>query len=1131
MKMKNKVFIPILFLIFFGGKLYSQPMQVWDYATYPIIANPTHLVEDVLITGCLQAFNVTYTGDNLSIGYFHRNPAALPPNWPFAGGIVMTSGLAQNAKGPNNSGGTSYNSTGPSDPTLNAIIPQTTNDACVLDFDFIPADNVVAFRYIFGSEEYLEYVGSSFNDVFAFFLSGPNCNTALNNYNNLNIALVPGAGATPVSINNVNSVANSAFYYNNGNGSTPAGQACQYDGYTVPLWAHKCVIPCQTYHIKLAIADAGDSVLDSGVFLEEGSFSSGEVVSMNNVNPVGDDTQIIEGCENFYIFTRTDTTDTSDSIQILMSISGTATVGGDISGFPPSFWIPIGQVSDTIFYSALLDNIVEGTEYLIFTLLNGCPCTVGGTNDTIWIIDNVTLEGGILQNDTLICSSTTPSVTLNAVATTDPAITHYLWSTGATSTQIVVQPLAGTITTYSVDIWDDCGQAISDSVRITVSNMSTLSIATFPLTCNNVCTGHVLVTPMDGFAPYTFSWNPGGLGSTTVGEAFNVCAGNYTVSVSDTYGCVKSETFTITEPPAVTLTFSSVPASCPGASDGTLTVNVANGFPPYQFSGTGLTMASGISTSSYTFINITAGNYTVNVMDGKGCLASNIYPVNELVLTYTSNITDVSCSGYQDGKAQLNISGGTPPYLYEWTNGQSSSLLNNVIAGNYTCTVTDSHDCQITVPVTIEEPDILTMANSLDTIMCLGETATILVEANGGTTPYSYNWSSGLVGNPVQVSPPESTPYTVTVVDANGCEASSPGVLVAIYPEVDPKAYANIDSICKGESTVLYIDVVGGNGGPYVYSNDLGEIIKMPLTVQPEVTTTYSIFADDNCGSPQGSSTVTIFVMNPEPGSFTVDDTIGCAPLTVKFNETSPNVGQSYFWKFDDLIQDGYSVTKSPLYTFHYAGKYDVALTVTSAFGCPTTIEMSDMITVFPQPEANFLPDPESAKITLPVIFFENRTLGGVIDRITYNFGDGTSTTLEIDVFTDISHRYGDTGTYMVQMVAENTQGCIDTTTRTIHIMGDHAFYAPNAFNPQSLHAENRIFRPLSYGIDIDSYQLIIYDRWGHKVFETFEFYHGWDGRINGGEIGPIGSYPWVVIYKDDLGQTVRQSGVVNLIE
>ena len=1134
--MKTKYLIVLtLVLCSFSVRLIAQPLTVWPLND-PLHPNVTaeNLVTQVLITGCLQAYNVTYTGDPQSIGYFFRNPNP-PPNFPFPAGVVMTSGLATNAVGPNNSGSKSHNSSGPSDPHLNALIPQSTNDACVLEFDFIPADAQMAFQYIFGSEEYLEYVNSSFNDVFAFFLSGPSCANPTNpnaNYNNVNIALIPGT-PTPVSINNVNNVAFSNYYYDNGNGSSANNEACQYDGYTVPLWAHKCVIPCATYHIKLAVADAGDSSLDSGVFLRAGSFLSGEVVSMSNYNPVGANNEIVEGCENFYVFTRTDTTDLSDTLEILLDITGTANVGGDISGFPTTTWILPGFVSDTIYYSALLDNVAEGTEYLVFTLLNGCPCTIGSTADTIWVIDNVTLEGGILNNDTLICSPTSPMVTLTATANTDPTMTHYLWNTGETTSMITVVPVAGQDTILKIQITDDCGQLLEDSVKITVSDMSSLTIIPTDLVCYDVCTGSVLVTPDNGFAPYSYAWNPGGLGSSTSGTATNLCAGSYTVTASDMYGCTVSESFTINQPPAVTLSFSSVPASCPGAIDGSLTVNVSNGFPSYNFTCSTIPTVTGVPTNSYTFQNVAAGNYTINVVDGRGCLASDIFPVDELTLNYTTIVNDISCYGYTDGNATAQISGGTPPYQYLWSNGQSTANLNNVLTGNYTCTVTDDHGCNIYVPVTIDEPSILTMANSLDTTMCKGETAQLEVQAYGGTPPYSYLWSEGsLSGDTVLVSPSSSTHYYVTVLDANNCSATSQGVLVELYPAVSPKAYANIDSICKGDSTRLYMDVVGGNGGPYFFKDDSGEQVEFPLTVAPELTTTYSLSAFDYCGSDSGLTQVTIHVMDPEPGTFSIEDSIGCVPFTVHFEETSPDLGQTFFWTFADLPEDNYSIEKSPSYTFENAGTWDVSLTVTSNFGCPTTVYKEHMVTVLPKPEADFLLDPEVAKITRPYILFENMTSSlGVLDRLYYNFGDGHSTIVEVDLNAAIGHTYQDTGSYDVTMIAETTDGCKDTIIHRVQINGDHAFYAPNAFNPTSSNPYNREFKPHSYGVELMNYHMIIYDRWGTKVFETFNYYKGWDGRINGGEIGKLGSYPWIVTYKDSTGKTVTEKGAVNLIQ
>ncbi|MBT7142015.1 MAG: hypothetical protein HN894_01660, partial [Bacteroidetes bacterium] len=226
----KKIIIALSF-ISFAVIMQSQPIMV-NSNTY----TNAQLVTDVLISGCLQAGNVTYIGDPLSIGYF-ADPGN---NFDFAAGVILSSGYISDAPGPNNSTGITGNTTGPSDPLLNAIIPQTTNDAASLEFDFIPSADSLFFRYLFGSDEYPEFVNSSFNDVFAFFLSGPNPGGG--NYINYNVALIPGT-TTPVSINNVNNGQNSpptgpcvncAYYFDNLAVSNP-NPAVEYDGLTTPL--------------------------------------------------------------------------------------------------------------------------------------------------------------------------------------------------------------------------------------------------------------------------------------------------------------------------------------------------------------------------------------------------------------------------------------------------------------------------------------------------------------------------------------------------------------------------------------------------------------------------------------------------------------------------------------------------------------------------------------------------------------------------------------------------------------------------------------------------------------------------------------------------------------------------------
>jgi len=173
-------------------------------------------------------------------------------------GILLTSGSVNVALPPDTSEAAGVANAVTGDSNLNSLIPgYTTYDATVLEFDFTTDTGDLYFDYVFGSEEYLEWVNSSYNDVFGFFVDGQN------------VALVPGTN-TPVSINNVNPGKNSAYYVNNVNNSV----ATQYDGVTKVLTASVLGLSAGSHHIKIAIADAGDYILDSGVFIQAGSFQS-----------------------------------------------------------------------------------------------------------------------------------------------------------------------------------------------------------------------------------------------------------------------------------------------------------------------------------------------------------------------------------------------------------------------------------------------------------------------------------------------------------------------------------------------------------------------------------------------------------------------------------------------------------------------------------------------------------------------------------------------------------------------------------------------------------------------------------------------------------------------------------------
>jgi len=234
------------------------------------------LVNDFILTG-VTATNVQYTGDTNTLGSFALGNLT---NLGMDDGIAMTTGTFDTtinvSIGDPVNDFANYSNNFPGDPLLNSLIaPWTTYDASVLEFDLNPVGNILEFQYVFASEEYPEYVGSSFNDVFGFFITGPN--PAGGNYQDYNIAILPD-DSLPVAINNVNADTNNLYFVDN---LTTGGQTIVFDGFTTVLVATAYVVPAATYHLKMAIADAGDGVFDSGIFLKAQSMKSYLITSID----------------------------------------------------------------------------------------------------------------------------------------------------------------------------------------------------------------------------------------------------------------------------------------------------------------------------------------------------------------------------------------------------------------------------------------------------------------------------------------------------------------------------------------------------------------------------------------------------------------------------------------------------------------------------------------------------------------------------------------------------------------------------------------------------------------------------------------------------------------------------------
>lgn len=448
-------------------------------------------------------------------------------NVGISNGILLTSGSVDNAVGPNNTSSSSTSNFAPGDADLDDIPGVLgTNDACVLEFDLTVTSDTIRFNYSFGSEEYLEYVGS-FNDVFAFYISGPGI------VGTENLALIPGT-ATIVSINNVNNVTNSEYYNINGTGFDAPFNTddfyIQYDGFTTVLEAKRNVIPCETYHLKIAIADDLDDALDSGVFIEAGSLSSPGVTLLYETTIDGYP-YVIEGC-NDGLMTFELSFAPTDTFIVTLDVAGTADNGDDYITIPSELIFYPGDTLIEIPIIADEDGLDEGFETIVITVDLGCIAGVGDSL-VIFVYDAVPLT---VSADTLICPGTEATLTASGANT-------YVWSPAATLSDpdaAVTDASPDVATVYTVE-GTLFGCVNTAEVEVSIQGPTAEAGAD-----TTIFYGETAFLDADGGVEY--SWSP----STGLSDANseNPTASpetttTYTVTVTTENGCVFTDQVTV----------------------------------------------------------------------------------------------------------------------------------------------------------------------------------------------------------------------------------------------------------------------------------------------------------------------------------------------------------------------------------------------------------------------------------------------------------------------------------------------------------------------------------------------------------------------------------------------------------
>lgn len=754
------------------------------------------------------------------------------------------------------------------------------------------------------------------------------------------------------------------------------------------------------------------------------------------------------------------------------------------------------------------NGLAAGQYTVTVTDANGCS-----SFDTVTIAPG-SAPGNINLNGTNITcfGDSTGSITANVNGGQQPYT--YQWSNGGTT------PTINTLSsgTYWVQVTTAGGCIKTDTITLTQPNSPVTAITSQTnVTCFGGNDGDANATASGGVAPYTYSWNTNPVQNNPNATGLN--AGNYTVTVTDNNGCITTQNVTVTEPQALSINYlGQQNVTCFGGNDGMLNVSISGGVAPYNHNWNNNTYPNAPSIN-----NLPAGSYVLIVTDASGCSAStqfNVTEPNEL----SSNIinsTNVSCNGFSDGSVQTSTFGGTPPYNYQWNptlNTQPN--INNLSAGYHFLTVTDSRGCTDTVGVNITEPTAVSTIALGDDTICPNGLANLSASGNGGSGNYSYQWSNNSSGASQTVSPTNTTTYSVYATDGNGCVGAADSVIVLVNDINNVNLSAVPDTtLCAGDGYLVSATMNGGIGNyTFTWNNGLGQG-QGPFVVAPNNTTNYTVTLTDECGNSKNEN-VTVIV-TPLPNVAILPQTkIACGAVVLNLNNTMANQsGSTFYWDFGDNTS---STLENPTKEYSQTGMYNVILTVTSSFGCVNSNQANMNITVNPKPVAQF--DASTYKTTMlnPEVSFDNYSTNAQF--YDWSFGDGAFSTAQHP-----THTYEKDGIYLVRLIAKNTNGCKDTAFTEIEIDPEYHFYIPNAFTPDN-DGNNDIFTAV--GEEIEEFTMMIYNRWGELIYETYDLNAGWDGTTKGGNaLAMEGVYVYKIKLRDWQGLYHNFTGKVTLIK
>jgi gliding motility-associated-like protein len=662
------------------------------------------------------------------------------------------------------------------------------------------------------------------------------------------------------------------------------------------------------------------------------------------------------------------------------------------------------------------------------------------------------------QTDILCFGDSTGTVEVVILGGTLPYTLE--WSNGATTENL--ENLVSDV--YSVTITDANGCEIDLGFELDQPAELEFETTVTSAECGE-SNGGVVVNLIGGGVPnYIFEWSNG-----NSPDLENVSVGFYSVTLTDGNGCTVERTVYVPNLNAPEVILDSLAnVTCNGGNNGFALVSVSAGVTPYTFEWTN-------SSSVDTFAeNLSAGNYIFQVTDAEGCISLLSVDISEPAALAISTTTSNTQCEQTNGSIAVTITGGTEPYEYLWSNGNTTEDISGLPADDYTLTVTDANGCELVsqaltigIDGTLPKPNI-----TVDGAIPFCEGGSVILTSDNTT---GNIWSNGETTQSITVT--DAGDYSL-YISRNDCESEvSDIVMVTVTPIPDaPVITANGPlTFCEGESVVLTSNYVTGNTWN---TNETSQNI----TVTQDGSYTVSAVVN---GCPSPASEPVMVVVNEIPEAIiTAEENEVCAGGSLVLQTTL--LADSYLWS------DG---TTNQTTTVTSAGTYSV--TVTTA-GCSDETE----ITI----GSKALPNVDLGTDTT-LCDGETLTLNTFNANIeSYNWSNG-ATVSDIEVV--------ESGLVSVTVTNE----CGNASDEILVTFEGCAckLMAPDAFTPDG-DGKNDLFVP-SYDCSISNYIIRIYNRWGQLVFESNNPNAGWDGTFEGRD-QPIGTYVYYIEYVGFEGST-----------